>query len=43
LENIKKATIDSLRNDLKRNNRVEEGGASSLGVKTKHESTNLRA
>jgi hypothetical protein len=33
LENKKKATSDSLKSVLKRKNRVEEGGGSSLGVK----------
>jgi len=33
LENRKKATIDFLRSALKRNNKVEEGGALGLGVK----------
>ncbi len=43
LENRKKAIINSLRNALKRKNKVEEGGASSLKVKREHESTNVRA
>jgi hypothetical protein len=33
LENRKKATIDSPKSDLKRKNRVEEGGTSSSRMK----------
>jgi hypothetical protein len=43
LENRKKVVADSPRSVLKRKNRVEEGGASCLGVKREHESINVRA
>jgi hypothetical protein len=43
LKNRKKATIDFPRSVFKKKNRIEEGGASSLGVKREQESTNLRA
>jgi hypothetical protein len=43
LENKKNATTDFLKIVLKKNNRVEEGGASSSKMKIKHESTNLKA
>jgi hypothetical protein len=42
LENKKKVVADFPRNVLKRKNEVEEGGASSLGVKREHESTNVK-
>ncbi len=37
MDNIKKATSNSPRSALKRNNRVEEGGALGLGVKREHD------
>ncbi len=43
LENKKKATSDSLKSVLKRKNRVEEGGGSSLGVKREQESIDMKA
>jgi hypothetical protein len=43
LENIKKVVAKSLRNAIKRNNKVEEVGASGSRVKREHDSTNLRA
>jgi hypothetical protein len=43
LENKKKPTSNSLRSALKKKNGVEEGGTSTLGVKRKHENTNLKA
>jgi hypothetical protein len=43
LKNRKKVATNSLRSVFKRKNKVEEGGASSLIVKRKHESINLRA
>jgi hypothetical protein len=42
LENRKKATRNSLKNVLKKN-KVEEGEASSLGVKREHESIDVGA
>jgi hypothetical protein len=43
LENKKKAATDSLRSVFKKKNKVEERGASGLGVKREHESTDVRA
>ncbi len=44
LENRKKVAINSPKIALKRKNKVEEGGASSLGMKREiQESTNVRA
>jgi len=43
LENKKKVAVDSLKSALKRKNKVEEGRASSLRMKMKQESTNLKA
>jgi hypothetical protein len=43
LNNRKKTTTDSPRSAFKKKNRIEEGGALSLGVKKEEESTNLRA
>jgi hypothetical protein len=43
LENKKKVATNSPRSALRRKNRVEERGASSLKVKKEHESTYLRA
>jgi hypothetical protein len=39
----KKVTTDAQRSVLKRKNKVAKGGASSLGMKGEHESTNLKA
>jgi hypothetical protein len=39
LENRRKATTESPRNVIKRNNRAKEGGASRLRVKKEQEST----
>ncbi len=43
LENKKKVATDFSRNAFKRKNKVEEGKASSLGVKKENECTNLKA
>ncbi len=43
LKNKKKAIANSPRKALKRKNKAEEGGASGLGMKREHESTNLKA
>ncbi len=43
LENRKKATRDFPISALKRNNKVEDGGVLSSGVKREHESINARA
>jgi hypothetical protein len=43
LKNRKKVVADFPRNALKRKNRVEEGGASSSGVKREHENKDLKA
>ncbi len=43
LENKKKVATNSLRSVFKRKNKVEEGGASSLGVKREHENIDLKA
>jgi hypothetical protein len=40
---VKKIAAHFLRSALKKKNKVEEGGASSLGTKREHESTYLRA
>jgi hypothetical protein len=42
LENKKRAITNSLRNDLKRKNKVEEGKFLSSRVKREHESIDLR-
>jgi hypothetical protein len=42
LENIKNVA-NSLKNVLKKKNRVEKGRASSLGVKKEHESIDVKA
>ncbi len=42
LENRKKVVTNSPRSVFKKKNKVEEGGASSLGVKREQENTNLR-
>ncbi len=43
LENKKKVVVDFPKSAFKRKNKVEEGRASSLGVKKEHENTYLRA
>jgi hypothetical protein len=43
LENRRKATTKSPKNAFKRNNRVEEGGASKLRIKKEHESIKIWA
>jgi len=43
LENRKKAVANSPKSVIKRTNKVEEGGASSLRVKREHESIKVRA
>ncbi len=43
LEIRNKVVVNSPKSALKKKNKVEERGASSLGVKREHESTNLRA
>ncbi len=43
LKNRRRAVANSPRSVLNRKNKVEEGGASSLGVKREQENTNLRA
>jgi hypothetical protein len=43
LDNRKKVATNFPRSALKRTNKVEEGGASSLGVKREHESTYVKA
>ncbi len=43
MENKKKTLVDFPRSALKKQNKVEEGGATGSGVKREHESTNLRA
>jgi hypothetical protein len=42
LENKKKVATNSPRIIFKRNNKVKEGGASSLGVKKEHERTYVK-
>ncbi len=43
LENRKKNVVEFLRSVIKRKNRVEDGKDLSLGMKSKQESTNMRA
>ncbi len=43
LYNRRKVTTNSSRSVFKKNNKVEEGGASCLGVKREHESIDLMA